>query len=158
MRKKIVAILLSIVTCFGLMTGCALFEYDSERDYSQAAVTVASYDITETYSDGKTKTYTADEKKIYKYELVSYYNQVASTLINNYKYTPAQVVEYVLSQLVQQTIVLNEVNAQIYFGNIVLGVHDENEIKKNVYSATAADLKTAPKPKQKKRYLEILCG
>lgn len=140
MRKKIVAILLSIVTCFGLMTGCALFEYDSERDYSQAAVTVASYDITETYSDGKTKTYTADEKKIYKYELVSYYNQVASTLINNYKYTPAQVVEYVLSQLVQQTIVLNEVNAQIYFGNIVLGVHDENEIKKNVYSAIDSQL------------------
>lgn len=140
MRKKIVAILLAIVTCFGLMTGCALFEYDTERDYSQAAVTVASYDITETYSDGETKTYTAPEKKIYKYEVVSFYNQVAPTLMNNYKYTADKVVEYVLSQLVQQTIVLNEVNAQIHFGNIVMGVHSENEIKKNVYSVIDSQL------------------
>lgn len=145
MRKKIVAIILSIVTCFGLLTGCALFEHDSERDSLQAVVTVSSYEITQTYSGKDPIVYKTPEKTIYKYELISYYNQVASTLINNYGYTADKVVDYVLSRLVQQTIVLNEVNAQIEFGNVSLGNHDENEIKKNVYSTIDSQLESIKK-------------
>lgn len=145
MRKKIVAIILSIVTCFGLLTGCALFEHDSERDSLQAVVTVSSYEITQTYSGKDPIVYKTPEKTIYKYELISYYNQVASTLINNYGKTADQVVDYVLSRLVQQTIVLNEVNAQIEFGNVSLGNHDENEIKKNVYSTVDSQLESIKK-------------
>lgn len=134
MRKRIVSILLAAITCFGLLTGCALFEYDSERDYKQVAATVDSYEIAETYSDGTTKKYVTPVKNIYKYELTSYFNQIGSTLMNNYGYTAEGVVDYVLNQLVTQAVLINEADAQLSFGNMSIGVHDENEIKKSVYS------------------------
>ena len=63
MRKKIIAVILSIVVCLSLFTGCSLFEYDNERDYMQVIATVKPITITEGVGSDM-KTYTEEMRKI----------------------------------------------------------------------------------------------
>lgn len=141
MLKKITGILLSAILGMSLLTGCALFGYDNERDYKQVVATIASVTITdESSEENRLHPFVTEEKKIYKYELVSVLNQSGPTLIQNYGYTPEQAVEYLLDQLVTRTLILNEADAQIYFGNIVWGQNEENSVLQSVYTVIDSEL------------------
>ncbi|MBQ8882552.1 MAG: hypothetical protein IJY70_04070 [Clostridia bacterium] len=132
MRKKIIAIILTVITSLSLFTGCSLFEYDSERDYMQVIATVKPITITEGAGDDQVS-YTEPAKTIYKHQLVSSVNSSAASLVNNYGYTVEQAVDYLVDQLVTTQIVIAEANAQIYFGNIVWGQHEKNEVIKGIF-------------------------
>lgn len=138
MRKKLIAIILTTVMCFGLLTGCSLFTYNNERDYLQVVATVGSAVIT----GDEEKKYTAEEKKIYKYELVDSLNNIGSTLINSYGYTAAEAVDYCLGNLISRELVLREAKAQIEFGNIRWTMVEENEVQEAIYDAIDEQLAT----------------
>lgn len=129
--RKLIGIILSVLMSLCLFTGCTLFEYDYERDYKQVAVTIDSVTI-----DGGAGTtpYVAPEKKIYKYDVVTYFNQVGATLVNNNGYSLSDAVDYCVDQLVVRELILNEAEAQLHFGNIVFTQHDENTVLQNVYT------------------------
>lgn len=138
MRKKLIAIILTMVMCFGLLTGCSLFTYNNERDYLQVVATVGSAVIT----GDEEKKYNAEEKKIYKYDLVDSLNSIGSTLINSYGYTAAEAVDYCLGNLISRELVLREAKAQIEFGNIRWTMVEENEVQEAIYEAIDEQLAT----------------
>lgn len=129
--RKIVSLILVTLMCMCLFTGCVLFDYDYERDYKQVAVKIDSVQI-----DGGAGVtpYTAPEKKIYKYDVVTYFNQVASTLVNDNGYSVSDAVDYCVDQLVVRELLLNEAEAQLSFGNIVWSTHEENLVKQSIYT------------------------
>ena len=139
MRKKIIAVILTVLMCLTLLAGCSLFEYDTERDYMQVIATVKPITVTDGVGDNA-KTYTEPEKKIYKHQLVSSVNSSGQSLVTNYGYTIAEAVDYLANQLITTQIVLAEANAQIYFGNITWGQHEKNEVLKSTYDFIDSNL------------------
>ncbi|MBR2988900.1 MAG: hypothetical protein IKC64_04160 [Clostridia bacterium] len=139
MRKKIIAVILTVLMCLSVLSGCSLFEYDTERDYMQVIATVKPITVTDGVGDDM-KTYTEPEKKIYKYQLVSSFNASGQALISNYGYTLEEAVDYLANQLITTQIVLAEANAQIYFGNITWGQHEKNEVLKGIYDFIDSNL------------------
>ncbi len=129
--RKIIGIIISVLMSVFLCTGCALFEYDFERDYKQVAVTIDSVTI-----DGGAGTtpYTAPEKKIYKYDIATYFNQVGATLVNENGYTIEDAVDYCVDQLVARELLLSEAEAQLHFGNMIFSQYEENLVLQSVYS------------------------
>ena len=135
MRKKIVSLFLVIVMCLGLFTGCTLFKYDNERDYKQVVATVSSVTITDDSSEtNRNNPFVTEEKRIYKYELVSMLNGNGQTLISSYGMSLEQAVDYIVEQLVTRELVLNEADAQIHFGNITWGQNEDNQVLQGIYT------------------------
>ena len=139
MRKRIISIILTIVMSLTLFTGCSLFEYDAARDYKQVVVTIDSVEIPEV-AGANGKVFTTEKKKIYKYELVNSINGLNPSVFQSY--TVEEVIDILLDQLVQRQLVLNEADAQIYFGNIVWGVNEENQVRKSIYASIDQQLAT----------------
>lgn len=127
--------------CLGLFTGCSLFKYDNERDYKQVVATVSSVTITDDSSEkNRNNPFVTEEKKIYKYELVSMLNSNGQTLISSYKMTLEQAVDYLVEQLVTRELVLNEADAQIHFGNITWGQNEDNQVLEGIYTTIDSQL------------------
>jgi len=141
MRKKIVSLFLVIVMCLGLFTGCSLFKYDNERDYKQVVATLSSVTITDDSSEeNRNNPFVTEEKRIYKYELVSMLNSNGQTLISSYGMSLEQAVDYLVEQLVTRELVLNEADAQIHFGNIKWGQNEENQVLQGIYTTVDSQL------------------
>lgn len=145
MRKRIICILMTAILSVSLFTGCSLFSYDSERDSMQVVATIAPVRITESSvltgdEEYTGKVYQTEEKKIYKYELVSTFNNIGQTLVSNYGYTLEDAIDYVVDQLVTRQIILNEADAQISFGNVTWGQNEENQVLEGIYSSIDAQL------------------
>lgn len=141
MRKKLISIILSVIMCFTLFTGCTLFQYDAERDYKQVIATIKPVTITDGSGESK-KTFTSEEKNIYKYDLVNSMNNSLGILVNNYGMTVAAAVDYLYEQLIVRQLVLNEAEAQIAFGNIIWGQNEKNQVQQGIYAAIDNQLAT----------------
>ena len=127
--------------CLGLFTGCSLFKYDNERDYKQVVATLSSVTITDDSSEAnRNNPFVTEEKRIYKYELVSMLNSNGKTLVSSYGMTLEQAVDYLVEQLVTRELVLNEADAQIHFGNIKWGQNEENQVLQGIYTTVDSQL------------------
>lgn len=127
--------------CLGLFTGCSLFKYDNERDYKQVVATLSSVTITDGSSEAnRNNPFVTEEKRIYKYELVSMLNSNGKTLVSSYGMTLEQAVDYLVEQLVTRELVLNEADAQIHFGNIKWGQNEENQVLQGIYTTVDSQL------------------
>ncbi len=141
MRNKVVRLIMCCVTaavlCFAA-TGC-LFEHNYEKDYMQVVATVKSVSFER---EGE-ETFTTDEKNIYKTQLVTLWNNNAASLINQ-GYTPEAAAEYLLSQLVNREVLLNEAEALFHFGDLKWTTADDNYVAQTVYAtldSTIASIK-----------------
>lgn len=114
MRSKVISLLLCIVCAFGF-SGCALIEHNYEKDYQQVIVEISP--VTETYNGTEI---TTEGHKIYKSELVNLANSNLESLISS-GYTQANAIDYLVNQLVQQRLLINEADFRIQAGEIALG-------------------------------------
>lgn len=135
MRSKILSVLLSLVCAFGF-TGCALFEHNYEKDYQQVIVEISP--VTETYND---REITTKAHKIYKSELVSLANNNLASLVNS-GYSQEDAINYLVDQLVQQKLLINEADFRIQTGEIEWGMTEDNAVLKTVYATIDSELKT----------------
>ncbi|MBQ7223999.1 MAG: hypothetical protein IJX06_00350 [Clostridia bacterium] len=141
MRKKLISIILTVIMCFTLFTGCTLFQYDAERDYKQVIATIKPVTITDGSGESK-KTFTSKEKYVYKYDLVNSMNNSLALLVNNYGMTVEAAVDYLYEQLIVRELVLNEADAQIAFGNIIWGQNEKNQVQQGIYATIDNQLAT----------------
>ncbi len=135
MYKKIITTILAVIMCLTLFTGCTLFTYDAERDYKQVIATIDSTTIT----DGSAS-YKTEKKNIYKYQLINSVNTYAPTYIQYYGMTVEEAVDYLAEQLVVTELVLNEADAQLYFGNIEWTNYETNQVRQSVYNSIDSQL------------------
>lgn len=139
MRNKVVRMVICFVMaatlCFAA-TGC-LFEHNYEKDYMQVVATVKSVSFER---EGQT-TFTTEEKSIYKTQLVSMWNSNASTLINQ-GYTAEAAAKYLLDQLVNREVLLNEAEALYHFGDLKWTTADDNYVAQSVYNTLDNTIKT----------------
>ena len=135
MRSKVISLLLCVVCAFGF-SGCALFEHNYEKDYQQVIVDISP--VTETYNGQEI---TTEAHKIYKSELVNLANSNLESLINS-GYTQADAIDYLVNQLVQQRLLINEADFRIQAGEIVWGMTEDNDVRRSVYASIDSDLKT----------------
>lgn len=143
MRKKIrfiTCLLLAAFLSFGAV-GCSLIEHNYDKDYQQVAATIGVYTETRTV-DGIEKTFQTKEKKIYKSQLVSSMNANASNVMSQYGYTLEQATEYLLTQLINRELILNEADRRIFFGEMKWERKDSNAVAEAVYASIDAQLKS----------------
>lgn len=139
--KKIFSIILSVVLCLSLLTGCNLFEHNYERDYKQVIATIDPITESGVRSDGTEWSYTSEKKVIYKNQLVSYLNNYGMNSINAGLSVQA-VVNNLMDQLIQTELVIIEADKCFESGEIAWTMDDIDEIKRNVYTAIDNDLFT----------------
>lgn len=89
-KKRIFGVLCLVICACLLMTGCGLWTLNQDRYLSR---TVATVD---------------DDIVVTKEELLTTYNQYASTLVNSYGYTNEQAVEYCIDLLINKKIMLKK--------------------------------------------------
>lgn len=135
MRSKVISLLLCIVCAFGF-SGCALIEHNYEKDYQQVIVEISP--VTETYNGTEI---TTEGHKIYKSELVNLANSNLESLISS-GYTQADAIDYLVNQLVQQRLLINEADFRIQAGEIAWGMTEDNDVRRSVYSSIDSELKT----------------
>lgn len=155
MRNKAIKLLicsvLAAVLCFAA-TGC-LFEHNYEKDYMQVIATVkpVTYEKKEfeldadgnhviengTVKEKVVATFESKEVNIYKTQLVTLWNNNASSLLQS-GYTAEDAAEYLLNQLVNRQLLLNEADALLKFGDIEWTLLDSNYVARSVYSSIDA--------------------
>lgn len=89
-KKRIIGVLCMVICACLLMTGCGLWKLNQDRYLSR---TVATVD---------------DDIVITKEDLLTAYNQYASTLINSYGYTNEKAVEYCIDLLINKKLMLKK--------------------------------------------------
>lgn len=144
MRKKIISLVLSLVLCVGLFTGCSLFTFNTERDNMTVIATVAASEYTyrapslDNSDVMEDRTWTSPERTIYKYEVVNYINSNSSNYTEND--TAESIVKAAVDGLTQNYVILNQVESEINFGTIILSQHEKNETLKYIYKVIDNEL------------------
>lgn len=141
MLKKLLTIVISAVMFVTVLGGCTLVALDNNKDMSQAVAVVAARTITYK-QDGVTKSYTYGERVITKAQLVnaydsqaqSYYQQNNGASILNAGYTPAELMDNLLENLIERQLFLREAEFLLYKGDIVITQKDYNTVWKSVYT------------------------
>lgn len=130
MRKKLLAIILSVIMCSSLFAGCALIEHNSAKDARQVVAVVDSVEDTTNgvaYSSGK--------RYIYKLDLANACNSYAASYMQNYGLTAKQAVERILDELVTRELLLIEAERMLKQGLIDWTDKEENLKRRNIYAA-----------------------
>ncbi len=159
MLKKIIGVILTLTLGFTVLAGCNLFEQNTRKNYMQVVATIDPVEETQKVG-GKDIAFKSDKKDIYKYELISYFNQNAQNLIENQNMTVEAAVNACMENLITQELIFVEADRMIAFKEIewrdgeieVLGENGEletvtdytdyNRIKELVYDAIDSSLTT----------------
>ena len=113
MKKKIIALVLLVTLIAALLTGCSLFETDTNRDYHQVLATV-SYDT----GNG------VISNVVYKGEVVSYVNRYGATYMNQLGWSAEQIVEYFYNSLTRQKLMVLYAQDYLYKNKLVASDFD----------------------------------
>ncbi|MBD5100888.1 MAG: hypothetical protein HDT29_06505 [Clostridiales bacterium] len=113
MKKKVIALVLLVALVAALLTGCSLFETDTNRDYHQVLATV-SYDT----GNG------VISNVIYKGEVVTYVNRYGATYMNSFGWSAEQVVEYFYNSLSRQKLLALYAQDYLYKNKLVASDFD----------------------------------
>ncbi len=137
MRKKLLAVILSVFMCCSLFAGCALIEHNNEKDARQVVATIDS--IVDTHNG---VTYESGKRYIYKSDLISACNSYAASYVSNYNLTLEQAVNRLLDELVTRELLLIEAERLLEQGEIEWTQKEENQKQEYIYSAIDSRLTT----------------
>ena len=113
MKKKIIALVLLVALVAALLTGCSLFETDTNRDYHQVLATV-SYDT----GNG------VISNVVYKGEVMTYVNRYGATYVSQLGWSAEQVVEYFYNSLTRQKLLALYAQDYLYKNKLVASDFD----------------------------------
>ena len=138
--KKVGCLIICLL--FTVMTLCAcdstyensLIKHNFERDYNQVIVTIDSITESGVRADGTEWSYTTEEIKIRKSQLVNYINNYANTYVNSYGMSYNDVIDYFIEQLVLTELVIAEADIRLEKHDIFWTKEDINDIQTSVYS------------------------
>ena len=104
MKKKIFSLVLCLVMCTAVLTGCNLFGRDLETYYNAVVARINySYEL-----NGQTITESED---ITKRELINAYNSYGYNYVNNYGYTQQEAVEATLDTIINRKLMIKDVKS-----------------------------------------------
>ncbi|MDE7395724.1 MAG: hypothetical protein K2M95_06375 [Clostridiales bacterium] len=132
MRKKIIGIILCLVLCGSLFTGCALFEHNDEKDAQQVVATVDS--ITEKDESGAV-VYSSGTRYIYKSDLTSAMNNYAQQYMQSYGLSLQATTERLLDELVTRELLIIEAERLSAIGKLKWDQRDTNNQNEQIYDA-----------------------
>lgn len=102
MKKKIFSLVLCLIMCMSVLTGCNLFGTDIEGYYNAVVATI-NYDYT---LNGQQYTYSED---ITKRELIDAYNSYGYNYSQNYGYSMEDAIDMTLDNLINTKLMLTDV-------------------------------------------------
>ena len=102
MKKKIFSLVLCLIMCMSVLTGCNLFGTDIESYYNAVVATI-NYDYT---LNGQQYTYSED---ITKRELIDAYNSYGYNYSQNYGYSMEDAIDMTLDNLINTKLMLTDV-------------------------------------------------
>jgi hypothetical protein len=114
--------------CVAVLSGCNLFVRDNEKYLTQVVARIKP--VTETKGEGENRiTFTTEDKKIYKYQLIDQLNANAQSMMQE-GMTIDKVIDELLNQLFMRELVLNDADRLIAFGEMEWngGEHVWNEL------------------------------
>ncbi|MCH5164240.1 MAG: hypothetical protein J1F36_04410 [Clostridiales bacterium] len=138
--KKLVCFIICLMFSLITLTACnstyenSFISHNYERDYSQAIVTLTPITESGKRADGTEWTYTTDETKIYKSQLVNYINNYAATYVNYYGMEYNEVIDYFVEQLILTELVITEADVRFEMHDIFWTQEDIDTIQHSVYS------------------------
>ena len=104
MKKKIFSLVLCLVMCTAVLTGCNLFGRDLETYYNAVVARINySYEL-----NGQTIT---ESEAITKRELINAYNSYGYNYVNNYGYTQQEAVEATLDTIINRKLMIKDVES-----------------------------------------------
>lgn len=104
MKKKIFSLVLCLVMCTAVLTGCNLFGRDLETYYNAVVARINySYEL-----NGQTIT---ESEAITKRELINAYNSYGYNYVNNYGYSQHEAVEETLDTIVNRKLMIKDVES-----------------------------------------------
>ena len=102
MKRKIATLLLVLVMCMSVFTGCSLVTRNDKNYYEATVATIS-------YVDG-------NKENISKRELITAYNSYGYNYVNNYGYTKKQAVKQTLKTVIEKKLTIKAVE-QYYLDN-----------------------------------------
>ncbi len=121
--------------CCSLFAGCSLIEHNDEKDMRQVVAVIKPI---EDESNGIS--FSSEEKRIYKRDLVYAVNQYASTYISNYGFTLEEATDTILNELVTRELLLIEAQRLLEQKYIEWTQADTNNYNRYIYSAIDSQL------------------
>lgn len=124
-----------------ILAGCSLLELDEAKDNAEAVAVIPSIttEVRVKQPDGKyvRQSYTTEERVITKAQLIALFNNNASQYSNT---EPEEIFEDLLSQLIDNELLLIEAERLIFANEIVIKQKEYNDIWKQVYDRIDEEL------------------
>ena len=105
MKKKVFSLVLCLLMCMSILTGCNLFGRDLATYYNAVVATI-NYSYT---LNGETIN---ERENITKRELITAYKSYGQDYVNNYNYTQAQAIETTLDTIINRKLMIKDVEVQ----------------------------------------------
>lgn len=105
-KKNFMALLMVLIMCMSVFTGCSLVGVNDERYYEAVVATI-------TYADG-------EKENVTKRDLIMGYNSYGYNYVENYGYTAQEAVELTLDIIIDQRLTIKEVEDYYAANNLEL--------------------------------------
>ena len=105
MKKKVFSLVLCLLMCMSILTGCNLFGRDLATYYNAVVATI-------NYSYTLNRETINESENITKRELITAYNSYGQDYVNNYNYTQAQAIETTLDTIINRKLMIKDVEVQ----------------------------------------------
>ena len=128
-KKKIMAVMMGLVMCLSVLTGCNLITRNDKNYYNATVATI-------TYSNG-------EKQNITKRELITAYNSYGYNYVQNYGYTKQKSVEVTLDSVIDSY--LTRKSVEDYYekeGEVLLNENETTYLWDKTYDAIYSNLKS----------------
>ena len=113
MKKKLFSLVLCLLMCMTVLTGCNLFGTDLETYYNTVVATINySYEL-----NGET---IEESENVTKRELITAYNSYGQDYVNNYGYTQQEAIEATLDTILNRKLMIKDVEVDAKRNNEAL--------------------------------------
>lgn len=113
MKKKLFSLVLCLLMCMTVLTGCNLFGTDLETYYNTVVATINySYEL-----NGET---IEESENVTKRELITAYNSYGQDYVNNYGYTQQEAIETTLDTILNRKLMIKDVEVDAKRNNEAL--------------------------------------
>lgn len=113
MKKKLFSLVLCLLMCMTVLTGCNLFGTDLETYYNTVVATINySYEL-----NGET---IEESENVTKRELITAYKSYGQDYVNNYGYTQQEAIETTLDTILNRKLMIKDVEVDAKRNNVAL--------------------------------------
>ena len=113
MKKKLFSLVLCLLMCMTVLTGCNLFGTDLETYYNTVVATINySYEL-----NGET---IEESENVTKRELITAYKSYGQDYVNNYGYTQQEAIEATLDTILNRKLMIKDVEVDAKRNNVAL--------------------------------------